>query len=121
MMSSIFHGDHDRVDPTCPHYTHFIFHASYRSSFKPFHIFIMPAGPGKEDYMLVASGPSQYAPFLTTWKDFKDSLRRIIKDQPGWTEVKSGRRRGDMEAWCRFDGTEDVEAAYSIQSPLNAT
>jgi hypothetical protein len=68
--------------------------------------------------MLIASGPSQCAPFLRAWKDFKDNLRSIIKDQPGWTEVKPGQRRGDMEAWCRLDGREDAEAAYSMHSPL---
>jgi hypothetical protein len=78
----------------------------------------MPAGSGSEDYMLIASGPSQYTPSLRAWKDFKDNLRSIIKDQPGWTNVKPGQRRGDMEAWCRLDGRGDAEAAYSMQNLL---
>lgn len=78
----------------------------------------MPAGSGTEDYILIASGPSQDAPFLREWKDFKDNLRSIIKNQPGWTNVKPGQRRGDREAWCRLDGIGDAEAAYSMQSLL---
>jgi len=74
----------------------------------------MPGGSGSEDYMLIASGPSQYAPFLRAWKDFKDNIRRVIKNQPGWAEVKGGQRRGDMQAWCRLEGRDDAEAAYSI-------
>ncbi|KAF2709573.1 hypothetical protein K504DRAFT_378842 [Pleomassaria siparia CBS 279.74] len=73
----------------------------------------MPVGSGTEDYMLIVSGSSQYAPFLKAWKDFKDSIRRIIKDQPGWAEVKPSQRRGEMQAWCSLKGRDDAEAAYN--------
>lgn len=70
--------------------------------------------------MLIASGPSEYAPFLRAWKDFKDNIRGIIKYQPGWAEVMPGWRNGDMQAWCRLDDKEDAESAYSM-NPFNGT
>ncbi|KAF2795395.1 hypothetical protein K505DRAFT_239969 [Melanomma pulvis-pyrius CBS 109.77] len=73
----------------------------------------MPPRSEKEDYMLIASGPSENAPFLGAWKDFKDNIRGIINNQPGWAEVMPGRGKGDMQAWCRLDDKEDAESAYN--------
>lgn len=68
----------------------------------------------REDYMLIAAGPVNYAPFLAGWQEFKDNLRRIVEYQPGWTEVMSGPAKGQMQGWCRLERKNDAEAAYGM-------
>ncbi|KAF2000248.1 hypothetical protein P154DRAFT_620353 [Amniculicola lignicola CBS 123094] len=74
----------------------------------------MPAGVTtcNENYLLIASGPYQGAPFLAGWQEFKDSVRKHVSRQPGWTHVEQGLRRGESRGWCRLEKKEDAEAAY---------
>lgn len=67
------------------------------------------------DFLLVICGSTRYAPYLTGWQEFKDYLRKVVKEQPGWADVCSslGQRRGEMQGWCRLTDREDAEAAYS--------
>ena len=44
---------------------------------------------GDEDFLLVVSGTTRYAPYLTGWQEFKDHLRKVVKEQPGWADVYS--------------------------------
>ncbi|KNG44221.1 rna-binding domain-containing protein [Stemphylium lycopersici] len=76
---------------------------SYSGSFK-----------GDEDFLLVVSGTTRYAPYLTGWQEFKDHLRKVVKEQPGWADVYSsqGQRRGEMQGWCRLRDREDADAVY---------
>jgi len=52
---------------------------------------------------------------LAGWQEFKDHLRKVVKEQPGWADVYSSpnRRRNDMQGWCRLKDAEDADAAYS--------
>lgn len=70
---------------------------------------------GDEDFLLVVSGTTRYAPYLTGWQEFKDHLRKVVKEQPGWADVYSsqGQRRGEMQGWCRLKDREDADAVYS--------
>jgi hypothetical protein len=67
----------------------------------------------REDFMLIAAGPSNYAPYLAGWQEFKDDLRKIVDHQPGWTEVMPGPNEGQSQGWCRLERKSDAEAAYS--------
>lgn len=69
-----------------------------------------------ENFMLIASGSRQYAPFLVGWQDFKDNLRKIVAKQPGWTNVSEGPREGEMQGWVRLDRKDDAEAAYGMST-----
>ncbi|KAF1942162.1 hypothetical protein EJ02DRAFT_376236 [Clathrospora elynae] len=68
------------------------------------------------DFLLVVSGTTRYAPYLTGWQEFKDHLRKVVKEQPGWADVYSsqGERRGEMQGWCRLRDREDADAAYRV-------
>jgi hypothetical protein len=67
-----------------------------------------------EDYLLIVTGPRNYCSFLTDWQAFKDNLRGIVDDQPGWTEVMSGPGRGQMQGWCKLNKRKDADAAYGM-------
>ncbi|KAG9189701.1 hypothetical protein G6011_06569 [Alternaria panax] len=71
---------------------------------------------GDEDFLLVVSGTTRYAPYLTGWQEFKDHLRKVVKEQPGWADVYSsqGQRRGEMQGWCRLKDREDANAVYKV-------
>jgi hypothetical protein len=76
------------------------------------------AGPWKEDdenFLLVVSGTTRYALYLTGWQEFKDYLRKVVKEQPGWADVYSsqGQRRGDKQGWCCLKDRKDADAVYS--------
>jgi hypothetical protein len=70
---------------------------------------------GDGDYLLVVSGTTRYAPYLSGWQEFKDHLRKVVKEQPGWADVYSSQsqRRGEMQGWCRLRDREDADAVYS--------
>ncbi|USP73993.1 hypothetical protein yc1106_01267 [Curvularia clavata] len=77
------------------------------------------SGPWKEgdgDFLLVVSGATRYAQYLAGWQEFKDHLRKVVKQQPGWAEVYSsqGHRRGEMQGWCRIGNREDADAASKV-------
>jgi hypothetical protein len=67
------------------------------------------------DFLLVISGLTRYAPYLTGWQHFKDHIRKVVKEQPGWVDVYSSQsqRRGEMQGWARLKDVEDADAAYS--------
>ena len=69
------------------------------------------------DYLLVASGQIRKAPYLADWKAFKDHIRNVVKDQPGWTNVCEGSTRGEGQGWCRLRDQEDATAVYSSCLP----
>lgn len=76
------------------------------------------AGSWKEadgDFLLVICGSTRHAPYLTGWQEFKDHLRKVVKEQPGWADVypSQNQRRGEMQGWCRLRDREDADAAYS--------
>jgi len=68
------------------------------------------------DFLLVVCGSTRYAPYLAGWQEFKDHLRKVVKEQPGWADVYSSpnQRRNDMQGWCRLKDAEDADAAYKI-------
>jgi hypothetical protein len=67
------------------------------------------------DFLLVISGLTRFAPYLTGWQHFKDHIRKVVKEQPGWVDVYSSQsqRRGEMQGWARMRDVEDADAAYS--------
>ncbi|CAI6336105.1 unnamed protein product [Periconia digitata] len=67
------------------------------------------------DYLLVASGLAHEAPYLVGWQEFKDHIRKTVKEQPGWTHVTpaQGQRTGEMQGWCRLKDKEDADAVYN--------
>lgn len=67
------------------------------------------------DFLLVVAGLTRFAPYLTGWQEFKDHIRRVVREQPGWVDVyaSQSQRRGEMQGWCRLKDREDAEAAYS--------
>jgi hypothetical protein len=73
------------------------------------------------DYLLCVSGPTYYAPYLAGWRDFKDHIRKIVKEQPGWTDTYSMQgRRGEVQGWCKLKDREDADAVYSTHRPFPA-
>jgi hypothetical protein len=66
------------------------------------------------DYLLVVSGQLRKAPYLGDWKGFKDHIRKVVKEQPGWSNVCEGKVRGDMQGWCRLKDKEDANSVYSL-------
>ncbi|KAF2877005.1 hypothetical protein BDV95DRAFT_480615 [Massariosphaeria phaeospora] len=64
------------------------------------------------DFMLIASGPTRHAPFLAGWQEYKDHLRKYMRRQPGWTDVYSGPRKGEMQGWCRLSDRDEAELVY---------
>jgi hypothetical protein len=71
------------------------------------------------DFLLVISGLTRFAPYLTGWQHFKDHIRKVVKEQPGWVDVYSSQsqRRGEMQGWARMKDVEDADAAYSTSRP----
>jgi hypothetical protein len=74
---------------------------------------------GDGDFLLVISGSTRHASYLTGWQEFKDHIRKVVKEQPGWVEVYTSRsqKRGEMQVWARLRDREDADAAYSMSSP----
>ncbi|KAH6620482.1 hypothetical protein C7974DRAFT_415687 [Boeremia exigua] len=66
------------------------------------------------DFLLVVAGLTRYAPYLTGWQEFKDHIRKVVKEQPGWVDVyaSQSQRRGEMQGWCRLKDKQDADAAY---------
>jgi hypothetical protein len=71
---------------------------------------------GDGDFLLVISGSTRSSPFLTGWQEFKDHIRKVVKEQPGWVDVYSSQsqRCGEMQGWARLRDREDADAAYSM-------
>ena len=67
------------------------------------------------DFLLVVSGSSRHAPYMAEWQAFKDHIRKVVKEQPGWVDSYSSQtqRRGEMQIWARLKYREDADAAYS--------
>lgn len=70
---------------------------------------------GDGDFLLVVAGLTRFAPYLSGWQEFKDHIRKVVREQPGWVEVyaSQSQRRGEMQGWCRLKDKEDADAAYS--------
>jgi hypothetical protein len=70
---------------------------------------------GDKNFLLVVSGTTRYAPYLTGWQEFKDHLRKVVKEKLGWADVYSsqGQRRREMQGWCCLKDGEDADAVYS--------
>jgi hypothetical protein len=70
---------------------------------------------GNGDFLLVISGSTCSSPFLTGWQEFKDHIRKVVKEQPGWVDVYSSQsqRRDEMQGWARLRDRGDADAAYS--------
>ncbi|KAH8723946.1 hypothetical protein GQ44DRAFT_619175 [Phaeosphaeriaceae sp. PMI808] len=76
---------------------------------------------GDGEFLLVISGPTRNAPYLADWQGFKDNIRKVVKEQPGWVDVHANQggqilRRGDRQGWARLKEKEDADAAYSFYS-----
>ena len=67
------------------------------------------------DFLLVVSGSTQIAPFLSDWQALKDHLRNVVSEQPGWVEIhpNQNQRGGEMQGWCRLKTSDDADAVYS--------
>jgi hypothetical protein len=72
-----------------------------------------PQHDGGGDFLLIISGSKRNAPYLAGWQEFKDHMRGIVKEQPGWADVFQSQRPGEMQGWARLRGREDADAAYS--------
>jgi hypothetical protein len=74
---------------------------------------------GDGGFLLVIWGSTRHASYLTGWQEFKDHIRKVVKEQPGWVEVYASRsqKRGEMQVWTRLRDKEDADAAYSMSSP----
>jgi hypothetical protein len=70
---------------------------------------------GDGDFLLVVSGSTRSAPYLAGWQEFKDHIRKVVKEQPGWVDVYSSQsqHRGEVQGWARLRDREDADAAYS--------
>lgn len=70
---------------------------------------------GDGDFLLVVAGCTRFAPYLSGWQEFKDHVRKVVREQPGWVDVyaSQSQRRGEMQGWCRLKDKEDADAAYS--------
>lgn len=70
---------------------------------------------GGGDFLLVVAGLTHIAPYISGWRRFKDHIRNVVREQPGWVNVyaSQSQRRGEMQGWCRLKNEEDANAAYS--------
>ncbi|KAL5118370.1 hypothetical protein ACEQ8H_003719 [Pleosporales sp. CAS-2024a] len=73
---------------------------------------------GDDDFLLVISGSTHNASYLTGWQEFKDHIRKVVSEQPGWVDVYSSQsqRRGEKQGWARLKERDDADAAYKIYS-----
>jgi hypothetical protein len=71
---------------------------------------------GDGDFLLVISGSTRSSPFLAGWQKFKDHIRKVVQEQPGWVDICSSQSqlRGEMQGWARLRDREDADAAYSM-------
>jgi hypothetical protein len=74
---------------------------------------------GDGDFLLVVSGSTRNAPYLSGWQEFKDHIRKVVKEQPGWVDVYSSQtsRPREMQGWARLRDKADADAAYSMFIP----
>jgi len=70
---------------------------------------------GDGEFLLVISGTTRHAPPLAGWQQFKDHIRNVVKEQPGWADVYSSQsqQRGEMQGWARLKLRVDADATYS--------
>jgi len=66
---------------------------------------------GDGEFILVVSGTTRHAPYLTRWQEFKDHLRNVVEEQPGWVDVYP--IQGEMQGWCHLKNRKDADAVYS--------
>jgi hypothetical protein len=69
---------------------------------------------GDGDFLLVVSGSKSNAHYLKGWQEFKDDIRKLAIEQPGWTDVHPSQSRGGMQGWAKLKNREDADAAYSM-------
>jgi hypothetical protein len=69
---------------------------------------------GDGDFLLVVAGSIRSAPYLTGWQEFKDHMRKVVREQPGWIDVYASQSQcvGEMQGWCRLKDREDTDVAY---------
>jgi hypothetical protein len=68
---------------------------------------------GEGDFLLVVTGSTRFAPYLSGWQKFKDHIRGVVREQSGWVDVYQSQCSGEMQGWCRLKDQEDAETAYS--------
>jgi len=67
-----------------------------------------------EDFLLVVAGSIRFAPFLSSWQEFRDHVRKVVIERPGWVDVYSSlSTAAGMQGWCRLRSKDDADAAYS--------
>ncbi|KAJ4286247.1 hypothetical protein N0V90_013281 [Kalmusia sp. IMI 367209] len=64
------------------------------------------------DYLVILSGNLRRAPYLESWKKFKDHIRSHLEEQPGWTDVVKGKTSGEIQGWCKLKNSQDVINVY---------
>lgn len=68
-------------------------------------------------FLLVVSDLTQKAPFLASWKSFKDHVRQIVANgQLGWVDVymNQGESWGKMQGLASLRDRESVDAAFGM-------
>lgn len=55
------------------------------------------------------------APYLSDWKQFKDYIRQVVEDQPGWVKVHEtgSQNKHERRVSCDLKGKRDAEAVFS--------
>jgi hypothetical protein len=61
--------------------------------------------------LLIVSDTIQQASYLKDWREFKDRLRKILPDQPGWSEVYAS-AGAEAQGWARLRSEQDADCAY---------
>lgn len=63
------------------------------------------------NFLLVIAGEAK---FLTHWSLFKDEIRQVIKEQPGWVDVSKSEilRKGENRGWCSLSDRDDALTTY---------
>ncbi|KAF2844904.1 hypothetical protein T440DRAFT_546822 [Plenodomus tracheiphilus IPT5] len=55
---------------------------------------------------------SSFACLLSSRQYFKDHLRTLVKDHPGWVNVFPGQSQSQKQGWCRLRDKEDADAVF---------
>jgi hypothetical protein len=63
-------------------------------------------------FYLVVSDTIHHARCLTGWQDFKDHLRTVVPNQPGWCDVYSS-TGAEKQGWAKFRSEQGADCAYS--------
>jgi hypothetical protein len=73
------------------------------------------------EYLLLIAGSLRFATFLGHWRLFKDHIRTLVAEQPGWADVNPSQshREDEVEGWCRLKTKEEANTVFRACDKLS--